>query len=201
MPPYEIIQACRESQGYFCRVLAPANIPNVLLVLAGFLGIFAAFGTLKAIQEQTEATKRSVELQEVLNQQWLILEKWTASAPIFLDGWDSSPLLKAEEATLEIGFEIVNPTKMPLTLEHMEIVLNGQSEVRIFRHVLAPDRSYPVHFKITLRDASLVQYSEGRFNLVVDGKIAYIDAFEKKRDYPVQRICACIPPETIVCKT
>ncbi|MGB8524355.1 MAG: hypothetical protein WCD43_15430, partial [Candidatus Acidiferrales bacterium] len=56
-PPVEAIQACRESQGYFCRMLAPANFPNILLVLAGFLGIFAAFSTLKILERQTQATE------------------------------------------------------------------------------------------------------------------------------------------------
>jgi hypothetical protein len=52
-PPNEAIQACRESQGYFCRILAPANIPNIGLFFIGVGAVWAALSTLKAIEAQT----------------------------------------------------------------------------------------------------------------------------------------------------
>jgi hypothetical protein len=51
---YGTIQTCRESQCYLCRVTSPANLPNIILVLVGLIGIIAAFGTLNTIQAQTE---------------------------------------------------------------------------------------------------------------------------------------------------
>src|SRR5271163_4681354 len=58
-PPIEAIQACRESQCYFCRVLAPANLPNVVLCLVGVGAVLAALFTLGAIKRQSDATIRS----------------------------------------------------------------------------------------------------------------------------------------------
>jgi hypothetical protein len=63
-PPNEAIQACRESQGYFCRILAPANIPNILLVLVGIGAILAALGTLSAIQRQADLMERQTVATE-----------------------------------------------------------------------------------------------------------------------------------------
>jgi len=51
-PPNEAIQACRESQGYFCRILAPANIPNLGLFFVGAGAVLAALGTLKILTRQ-----------------------------------------------------------------------------------------------------------------------------------------------------
>jgi hypothetical protein len=60
-PQNGAVQTCRDSESYFCRVLGPANLPNVYLVLIGFGGIIAAFRTLKILKLQTQTTQDSVQ--------------------------------------------------------------------------------------------------------------------------------------------
>jgi len=61
VPPQKTIEACRESRSYLCRMFAPANFPNILLVLVGIAGIFAAIGTLGILERQTKATEDAAE--------------------------------------------------------------------------------------------------------------------------------------------
>lgn len=58
-PPNEAIHSCRESQGYLCRVVAPANLPNIGLFFIGLGAVWAALFTLGAVRSQTDALIRS----------------------------------------------------------------------------------------------------------------------------------------------
>jgi hypothetical protein len=55
--PAETNESCYRSNSYLCRILAPANIPNIFLVLIGIGGIIAAVGTLNILERQTKATE------------------------------------------------------------------------------------------------------------------------------------------------
>ncbi|MGO8817765.1 MAG: hypothetical protein ACLQVG_24225 [Terriglobia bacterium] len=46
------------TKSYLSRLLSPENLPNVALVIAGFIGIIIALGTLKAINREYVATHR-----------------------------------------------------------------------------------------------------------------------------------------------
>ena len=54
-------EGCYRSHRYLCRVLSPANIPNVFLVLIGLGGIFMSFGTLYILVRQTKATEDAAQ--------------------------------------------------------------------------------------------------------------------------------------------
>lgn len=71
--PNEAIQSCRESQSYFCRIVAPANIPNVFLVLIGMAGIIVAIGSLDILERQTKATQDSVETLINVERAWILV--------------------------------------------------------------------------------------------------------------------------------
>jgi hypothetical protein len=160
------------------------------LVLIGAGGIYAAYRTIESIDRQTDATRiaaiatqRSVELQEVLNRQWLVVENWLARAPGFTTG--------IAEITMIIGFEIINPTPMPLTLTGLQIKLNGGEDSKVLNHVLAPDRKYSITQSIVLNRHDCVQYNESRFVVIVDGTIHYIDAYKKPQEHPFSCMLKC----------
>src|SRR5438105_1789589 len=46
-----------ESKGYFKRLIAPENLPTLILCVIGIAGIFVAVCTLRDIQRQTKATE------------------------------------------------------------------------------------------------------------------------------------------------
>jgi hypothetical protein len=73
----------------FGRLFAPENIPNIALVVVGLGAIVTALYTLKAIERQTKATEesakaaqRTVDLQRIMQQQWLQIAGWRSSAEI-----------------------------------------------------------------------------------------------------------------------
>jgi len=49
------------SESYVCRLIAPANLPNIYLVFIGIGGIFAAIFTLEIISQQTDILRKSAE--------------------------------------------------------------------------------------------------------------------------------------------
>jgi len=57
--PNEATAYCEETQSYLCRVLSAANFPTLLLVIVGFVGIFAAWRTLSAVEGQSSAQIKS----------------------------------------------------------------------------------------------------------------------------------------------
>ena len=63
----EAIAAACEQNSYFCRLFGAANLPNVLLVIAGTIGIWAVVRTLKAIEKQSDAMISS-------ERAWLVAE-------------------------------------------------------------------------------------------------------------------------------
>jgi hypothetical protein len=54
-------ESCYRSHRYLCRILSPANIPNVFLVLIGLGGIIMAIGTLDILVRQTKATEDAAQ--------------------------------------------------------------------------------------------------------------------------------------------
>jgi len=76
-------EACdaKASETFLCRVLAPANLPNVFLVLVGIAGIIVAIGTLEILGRQTDIFEKSADAallnaQAVMNSEraWLVVE-------------------------------------------------------------------------------------------------------------------------------
>jgi hypothetical protein len=97
-------------------------------------GVFVAIGGIAAIYQQTRATRkaaeatqqsaeatlrsakateRSVKLQENTQRQWIELRAWYVNRI-------------EPTAPLDVGFEIVNPTSLPLTLHGVITVVDGK---------------------------------------------------------------------------
>jgi hypothetical protein len=180
---------------------------NGALVIVGFLGVRLAYKTLRAIEKQTkatedaaiatqiaaDATKRSVELQEVLNRQWIDIEDEKAEESVRYGP-------SGRETSVVISFAIVNNTKMPLTLRSVRFQIGKQhASSRTLEHSLAPDNGYPVDFPVPLNSAELLtRYSKHELVLVITGWVGYTDAFEKSREQPFGFTCRCGSPSYAV---
>jgi hypothetical protein len=134
----------------------------------------------KASEESASATRKSVELQEVLNRQWVEIENHDARESYRFG-------IKGREDSVKVSFSIVNNTKMPFTLrsirsqigkDHFQSVQMGDAG-----HVLAPEGGdYPSDFLFPLNQSQLESYRKLDLILVVTVWVEYIDAFEKPRE-------------------
>jgi hypothetical protein len=158
------------SNSYFKRLFAPENIPNIGLFFAGVIGIMVAVYTLKEIERSTKATEKSVELQEVLNQQWLEFENWK-----IMDGGTDAEI----GTVILISFDIVNPTKMPLTISGYSVSVKGQDTSVQFGRTIAPAKSYSVKLDRLLEGKESEDYIAGKLILPLTCSVPYIDAFTK----------------------
>ena len=86
------VQTSTNSESYFCRLIAPANLPNIYLVLIGFGGILAAIYTLEVISQQarsmryqTKIIRRSLDAQVASERAWVMVDIWKGE-PFLMDG-------------------------------------------------------------------------------------------------------------------
>jgi hypothetical protein len=120
----ETIQACRESQGYLCRLFSAANLPALLLVFIGIGGIWAAIRTLNVIERQAN-------LMEAQFDQWVDLTQWRIGN-------------QPRNDSLRVLVNLVNPTQFPITLNGEVTVGNKK---RLFdNESLFPKRPKTIEF-------------------------------------------------------
>lgn len=173
--------ACRDVNGFLCKVLTPANLPNVYLVLVAVGGIIVAVGTLNILKEQTKVTKDNVEI---------IISKERARIsikPRYDDSGGSVPELP--ELTIEITQH--GPTKA------FNVVGAFQYSIETSRSIVPPMKNL---IGMMIPDVigetpepitdSMLLYNAGRPNLENEviqkkaflhffGEIAYTDVFGK----------------------
>jgi hypothetical protein len=159
------------------RLFSPENLPNLCLCIIGTIGIIAALLTLRVIKIQTEATKKSVTLQEAAMKQWLVLQNWSNERRVTPEG----------VSLLDVGFDIANPTNWPLTLIATVLTVRSQGAERVAmtNHFipLAPRETHNVAISnIPLDDT---QYLEGGRGVVcvLYGYLNYFDCFEKHQEW------------------
>lgn len=186
-PQQQADTSASNSENYLCRLTAPANLPNIYLVLVGIGGIFVAIGTLDilkrqtdAIERQTKAVEDSITLQKTLKRQWVNLEKWAI---------EGDKLREYKEIVIKLLFEIVNPTDMPLELRHIQLFAVEDNQTSSPNISLAPTKSHPVSFLIKLSEAETSRYFCDTLNLNVFGSIAFKDNFGERQGQTFGHIC------------
>lgn len=146
------------------------NWSNWALVLVAAITGFAVGWQARETAKSAEATQRSVELQEVLNQQWLEFENWK-----IMDGGTEAEI----GTVILISFDIVNPTKMPLTISGYSVSVKGQDTSVQFARTIAPAKSYSVKLDRLLEGKESEDYNAGKLILPLTCSVPYIDAFTK----------------------
>jgi hypothetical protein len=171
--------------GYFARLIAAENLPNLILCFVGIAGVVIGTCTLRAIQKQTEATtksaiasERSISLQEAQLRQWVDLENWKGGAALVSGD--------TERRWLEAYFDILNGTDNPLTLEGITINANGQRSDQSFRHFLTPKSKYSSSVIITLTPDQMNTFMAGSGTLVfaILGEIRFTDVLKRNESQP-----------------
>jgi hypothetical protein len=121
-----------------------------LYLVSTIVGVFVALGGIYTIYQQTEATRKaaeataksakatedSVRLLESSLRQWLNIGHWEI--------W-----LEENTNRLRIRFHVINPTRLPVDLERLELEIQimsagAEKEERAISEVLPPDNPYIV---------------------------------------------------------
>jgi hypothetical protein len=166
------------------RWCAALKRPDWWLVVVAVLTALAVGWQAFETRRSAKAMQKSTELQEVQNRQWLDIENWRADA--------GTPFPSVTMVLLGATFDIVNPTKMPLTLRLISVGRRGEKPFDIpARRVLAPRGRYPVIVPDILPVNRLASSEGSGLNFAIVGTIKYIDAFEHHRDQPFGCMCVC----------
>jgi len=129
-----------------------------------------------ATETATKAAETSASAQQAAMQQWIIFQNWCTRQDL------GDP--KGHFA-IEIGFEIVNPTKLPLTMLSTGVRLAQRHESwRIHNILLAPDSQCTVKLSnVVLHEQEANAYqSGGTLAFIVYGITDFRDCFKEKRE-------------------
>jgi hypothetical protein len=129
-----------------------------------------------ATETATKAAETTASAQQTAMQQWVDFQNWSTKEDI--------PDPKGRFA-IEIGFEIVNPTKLPLTMLSTKVRLAQRHETWTIHNILLSP-NLPCAFKLSnvvLKEQEATAYqSGGTLNFIVYGIADFRDCFKEKRE-------------------
>lgn len=156
-----------------------------VLVVVGAITFLAIWYQARETSRSAKAAQKSVELQQTLHQQWVDVDHWEGAADSPSDD---------KQIRLKIGFDVLNPTPMPLTLDSIRTTVafshNTQKFDQTVKNTLIPQKAYAVTVVLVLRPEEVSRLLESDLQFTVSGDITYTDAFEKKRTQFFATLCA-----------
>jgi hypothetical protein len=168
------------------------------IIFTGVLVLIGAFtlGTIiyQSVQTKraTVAMQRSTSLQTAALRQWVNIQGFRESVEPRFTGTGT-------HLDLQLSFEIINPTKMPLTLEWYVISINTTKYSSRLNVTLAPDQVHELKALISYTDEVRDKYIRDGYDITITGVIAYTDAlkdFQKQR-FGYLRRCRPMGGETL----
>jgi hypothetical protein len=160
-----------------------------LLVLVGGFQILYLCRTIKAIKEQasimrrnTEATEKSVRLQEVGLRQWVVIQDWQLR---------DKQLFMILEGMLTLTFDVFNPTDYPLTLESWTATIGGEKHAGTIRTLLPPQSPYLISIPIVTDRQENERFMQDNLLLAVVGSITFTDVLNDRQEQSFSQMCRC----------
>jgi uncharacterized protein (UPF0333 family) len=153
-----------------------------LYLLATIAGVLVALGGIYAIWKQTEATAQatdaaarsakaaedSVKLQQSAQRQWVNLEKWNVSK------------VNTSRTLLAITFEIVNPTKVPLTLHYVITkTADRKTNTSIPASLLTPQNPRVSGAAYDVTEKQMDLFDQSKLVFQIECVVLFADAFGK----------------------
>jgi|ERR1700723_78147 hypothetical protein len=169
------------TQSFYTSFKTPEGFLVILGVITCIVIMWQAWETRKA----AESAKRSVKLQEIMQQQW-----------IQVSGWRIEDRSSAEESPprFTIVMDICNPTSAPLTLQSISMRGAGKS-VGVggggIQNILAPKECFKFGYKPALKPEDVARYRTSELVLELKGSIFYVDAFGNRKEQPFSQSCVC----------
>jgi hypothetical protein len=142
-----------------------------------WLLVVAAFATLAVIAWQSWETRKSSEamrdsfrLQEAALQQWVEIDNWSVSE-------------RPAESVLAFRFDLVNGTKLPLTIIKVIASIETQESVTFQSNVLAPGGRHTAEASVVLDGDRFHGYSSRKTMLLfeIKGVVVFIDVLKKRQ--------------------
>jgi hypothetical protein len=156
-----------------------------VLVVVGAITFLAIWYQARETSRSAKAAQKSVELQQTLHQQWVDVEHWRGEADFPSDD---------KQIRLKIGFDVLNPTSMPLTLDSIQATItsshNSQRFDQTVKSTLIPQKAYAVTVVLMLRPEEVSRLLESGLQFTVSGHIRYTNASEKERTQFFTTLCA-----------
>jgi len=165
--------------------------PEWVLVIVGIVTCivigYQSYATWCAAQDAekaAEATRDSVKLQEIVQQQW-----------VQIDGWRREGEGSYEETPPRFAFamEVSNPTDVPLTVESVSMTVSAVTIASKVGNVLGPGDPIKVSFPMTIKPDQMAAYKAYRLVTVITGFVVYVDAFKNKKTQPFGQCCTLGP--------
>jgi hypothetical protein len=110
-----------------------------------------------------------------------------------MEGWNVSERYKEGEFyEWNFRFDLVNRTKLPLTIREVHVTIQGQQSITRQSNVVAPDQKYAVQAPLTVNKES---FGDIRSNtlLILEFTclVVFVDALRKRQGQPFEGWISC----------
>ena len=159
---------------------------NWALVAIAGITAWAIWKQAKETALATDAMERSVKLQEIAAQQWLLIDGWRLERD----------LPRGIPNRFDIAAEVMNPTPAPVTLFGFDATVSGFPFENITQNVLGPNAqdAFKMMIPVVLTPEQKEACQRYALSLVIKGKITYTDASGIPNKYqPFAQSCVCGP--------
>jgi hypothetical protein len=138
------------------------------------------------MRRSTEATERSVRLQEIAQQQWVQMTDWRTE--------QRSPA-QGNPSSFTVAMEITNPTSIPLTVKAVTAIVAGRKFSFVANNMIGPSDNVKVEFPIVLTDAEKTLCATYKLIFAIDGCVTFVEGIgtDKRREQPFCMSCNCGP--------
>jgi hypothetical protein len=147
---------------------------GALLLIVGIAGVCAAVKTLGRIERQALIMERQLALQAAAMRQWVEVTEWTATV-------DKREDDNSKEFT--VGFDIRNPTKLPLIIHKTEVRSFTTTLTNDVRVSIIPEGRHRIWFTFGFNETMQKEYATlNSVSFPIQLTIWLVDAMEKMQD-------------------
>jgi hypothetical protein len=161
-----------KSPSYFYRLIAPETLPNLVLCVVGIAGVVAAFYTFKVVREQTGVAKKAAMLQETAMQQWVDIKNWGVKIKTNKD----------HTKVLNISFDIVNPTSLPLKIRKTKLAIPTRISLEMHNIMLGPHVPFAIEVaNVSIDERQVSSYFIDEVVIPLFCCVVFVDCFDKEQ--------------------
>ena len=148
-------------------------------LLFTIIGVLIALGGIGFLWRQNRHLERQIGIQQRSSRQWVNVTDWQQQT------------VSDRPNTIEIDFQVKNPTSIPLRLDMVMSKTSGQSNDSGVVTFLAPDNPFPRELYVTLNTEQLTLYEQSKLVLDTEVSVFFTDAFDNQWNQIFQRILVC----------
>jgi len=170
-------------QGWHKLIAWPEGVTALAVMLTLCAIVWQAVETRRAAQSM----KRSTDLQETALRQWVDMQNWRGCSSLGFEG-----------NTLDIYFDIVNPTNFVLTLETIEATIHGKHFLKRIDYELVPKKPLCIGTDFRLNEKEILQFKHLPLEIAIDGIVLFKEITGKRRPQRFSHSFACVEGNGVV---